>query len=228
MPGVSLNFSNCPALYRDTAKTYVWCLLNHDSPAAMRHGQLGRLAVMTLSRIGHRLFPFFEFLARRQVSRLADVTAEHFDAYLAVVLESEVSQTKKEGLLQEVRRLWTYRELLPSEDALRDNPPWDGDDSADLVGKRQPGENVTPRIGEDVMRTLLLWSLRYVEDFAPDILAAFDEYKLLATRTWGQKNGPEPRRARVPGELTASCTIGWTGSGNATRDSPAGWAQMER
>jgi integrase len=202
MSACSLNFSNCSAQYRDTAKTFVWCLLNYDRSVPMRRGQLGRLAVVTLSRMGYRLFPFFDFLARRRVRRLADVTAEDYDAYLAAVLESEVSQKKKECLLGEVRRLWTYREILPAGDALRDNPPWDGDESADLVGRRQHGENATPRIGEDVMRTLLLWSLRYVEDFAPDILTAFDEHKVLARGNWGRRK-TGAGRARRPGELTA-------------------------
>ena len=51
--------------------------------------------------------------------------------------------------------------------------PWNGRPAFKIAGcGGHPAENLTPRIPEAVIGALLRWSLRYVDDFAPDILAA--------------------------------------------------------
>jgi hypothetical protein len=54
---------------------------------------------------------------------------------------------------------------------------------------RMERENLTRRISEDTMQSLLAWSIRFVEDFSADILAAHAEYLILRSRS------PEARRA---------------------------------
>ena len=51
--------------------------------------------------------------------------------------------------------------------------PWNGRPAFKIAGcGGHPAENLTPRIPEAVIGALLRWSLQYVDDFAPDILAA--------------------------------------------------------
>ena len=53
-----------------------------------------------------------------------------------------------------------------------------------MLGMRvERGVNRTPRIHTDTIDLLLLWALRYVEDFAQDITAAFDEHTRLRPRS---------------------------------------------
>jgi hypothetical protein len=64
-------------------------------------------------------------------------------------------------------------------------------------------ENRTPRIHPETMSALLAWALRFVETFAEDITAAFDEYLVLSERSGRSRMGrdlPPPRRLK--GALT--------------------------
>ncbi len=203
-PNISLGFDACPDPFVDLAKLYVWTLLNTEEPVALRRGGgTARLSILTVSTICHRLFAFFEFLTVRRIEQLSRVTSEDLEAYLAQVKEAEISLSKQEDLLTEVRRLWSYRAQLPAEQALPNDPPWDGDDTQDLLGRRPGmGENATPRIPEEVMQPLLLWSLRYVEDFSHDIINAWQEYLNLVRRNVARKRrGESNYSTRRSGEL---------------------------
>lgn len=80
-----------------------------------------------------------------------------------------------------MRRLWAYRQVLPAWMRLPAVPPWDGEEPRILLGRARGGhgENRTPRIREQTMQVLLAWAIRFVEDFAQDIVAAFHEYEGL-------------------------------------------------
>ena len=77
-------------------------------------------------------------------------------------------------------------------------PPWDGDDTRDLLDTpRADRENATPRIHPDTLQPLLTWSLRFVEDFADDIIAAFATYQHLQ-----QRDRPFRRKSNDPVGVT--------------------------
>jgi hypothetical protein len=203
MPALSLNFSTVPPRFLEAAKTYVWVLLNTSEPAPLRRsGGTRRLSVLSVTGLRGRLFPFFDFLASRGVGLLSEVTPDDYDAYLARIRDAEITLNQREDLLTEVRRLWSYRAQMPATHALPDAPPWDGDDTQHLVGARPAAtENSTRRIPEDIMRPLLLWSIRYVDDFSRDILPAWREYLELADRNRGRRKEPLPGPRRRSGDL---------------------------
>src|SRR5208337_388557 len=61
--------------------------------------------------------------------------------------------------------------------------PWRGRPATLVAGCPPLGrENLTPRIPEPVIAAMLHWSLRYIDDFAPDILAARAELDRLSAR----------------------------------------------
>ena len=178
----SLNFELVPAAFRRIAKVYVWMELNHDHDwvSVRRSGVTGRGAVYTLHYRMPHLRSLLYWLTEQEISSLADVTHQDLDRYLEAVRDSESNLSKQAALLNAVRRLWVLRDLLPPDGRLPEAPPWKGKDNRILLGRtRYDLENRTRRIPEPTMSALLCWSLRFVEDFSDDILAALGEYRPL-------------------------------------------------
>ena len=177
-----MNFQLVPAAFRRIAKVYVWMELNHDQdPVSVRRsGVTGRGAVYTLHYRMPHLRSLLHWLTEQHISSLADVTHQDLDRYLEAVRDSESNLSKQAALLNAVRRLWVLRDLLPPDGRLPEAPPWKGNDNRILLGRtRYDLENRTRRIPEQTMSALLCWSLRFVEDFSDDILAALGEYRPL-------------------------------------------------
>jgi integrase len=196
--GKSLNLAGVPGPFQETAKHYLWQQLNHPKPPVLRGQVRPRLAVGTIAHNFQALAAFLHWLAARGIDRLGDVTDQDLDGYLADLLVAPAATRVRAGRINEVRGLWSYRELLPPAGRLPTTPPWQGDDAAAILGRRRHGlENRTPRIHPDTMDRLLCWALRFVELFADDILAAHHEHAMLALRSdraRGRGEWPAPDR----------------------------------
>ncbi|MDG4795453.1 hypothetical protein [Micromonospora sp. WMMD1082] len=195
---VRLNFSTVPDRFRPAAKHYVWQLINRDHPG---HGtRRRRLALRSIAQGMPRLATFLHWLDSRNVARIADVTDADLDDYATDVAKLEASANTRAGLLLEVRRLWAYRLLLPEDVQLPQPPPWNGDPPSELLGgAKRPRENSTARIGAATMEPLLMWALRFVEDFADDIITAYHEYLRLRGRSASLRH----RSAGYTGDFTS-------------------------
>jgi len=192
----SLNFAVIPHPLRQEAKHYIWQLLNHASPGTMRRANGDRPAVMTILVAFGPFKKFLTWLARRGITAFAQVTAQMLDEYLLDVDEMKISLERKYRRLTEVRRLWSVRGILPGRMRLPALPPWHGEDSRELFGRvRADRDNRTSRIGELTMQHLLVWAIRFIEDFAEDILAAHAEYVELHSQgiTQRQRRGQSAR-----------------------------------
>ncbi len=81
--------------------------------------------------------------------------------------------------------------------------PWGGRTAGRVAGRSRRGtrENLTPRIPAPVIDALLLWSLKYVDHFSRDILAARAEFEQLkqhhATRHRHTYSGSELQRMQA-------------------------------
>ncbi|WP_404870012.1 hypothetical protein ACI1MP_31045 [Kitasatospora griseola] len=193
IPTTTLNFTAVPEPFRTQVRHYVWQMINHDMPRPMRHTPGDRPALRTISVGFSKLNAFILWLATRGLTSLGQVTHDDLEAYLDAVDEMEKPVGAKGDLLLEVRRLWTYQERVPEEARLPDEAPWNGDYPFELLGaSRKTGENRTPRIHPDTMEPLLLWALRFVGDFADDIIAAHRAYLALSH----QGSNDRARRAR--------------------------------
>lgn len=183
---VSVNFALVPPDFRHAIKIYVWMELNSDRESAglRRSGVEGPTAVYSMRYRLVFICKFLEWLTTNAIRSLGDVTAGDLDLYLQTVLSAEDDVRRQGHLLNGVRRLWLFRDLLPLQNRLPEAPPWKGKDNRVLLGRARPGiENRTRRIPETTMSALLCWALRFVEDFSADITAAWSEYRLLVGRT---------------------------------------------
>lgn len=209
VPVTRLNFGPVPDAFRDTVKHYFWQVINHDTPRWMRKSTSPRPALRTVAIVMPRLTAFTVWLDGRGIQSFAEVTADDLDLYLTDVVSSEATDSMKSRLLTEVLRFWSYRTRLPESMRMPTVPPWDGEQPSDLIGVVvKSAVNRTPRIAADTMESLLMWSLRFVEDFADDIIAAFREYVVLHNYSPSVRN-PELKRAfprRTTAELVPDLT----------------------
>ncbi|MCO8273825.1 hypothetical protein M1L60_24815 [Actinoplanes sp. TRM 88003] len=121
---------------------------------------------------------------QRGISTLSDVRAADMADYIRQEIRRGLARDTAKGALVALSRLHYYSTLhLPAEHQLA-APPWltDGIDDY-LPAGSAGGENTTDAISPDTIGPLLIWALRFVEDFADDILTAFTEQQQLRHAT---------------------------------------------
>ena len=161
---------------REAIRELLYARLNVDLP-----GHRKKLPPACVRQIFNRARRFFEFVqVELGAVDLSRVDQQLLDRY-ARHLQSDCSRRPViVGHLLEVPvDLYAFRDHLPSG-GLRFHP-WSGRAPARVAGYRHVRENRTPRMPEDVIAPLLAWSIRYVTEFAPDILAAREELDRLET-----------------------------------------------
>ena len=171
-----LNFGTFedPALRR-LAKEYVLARLSAPL-RSYRAPCSPSTAIGTLSFVRH----FGEFLRERTGSvELGRIDPRLLDAYLADVRADPSRSSQQVRLYIDVPidlhhfGPWVTGGGIPFL-------PWGGRTASNVSGRsRTSAENSTPRIPEPVIGALLHWSMRYVDVFAPDILAAREELDRL-------------------------------------------------
>ena len=188
-----LNFALVPAPYRQTAKRLFYAMLSGDLPPGERRPRVATTPVLLVEV--KRFFCWLEqhFADHGQPPpTLACLTPADLHAYRKHVAAA-LSPVRAARACMAVRYLWRYRRVMPDHlpfDPLRDVDKWSMDP------RFRPSENKTARIPEQVLGPLVTWSLRFVDDFAPDILAAH--------RIWANArnpNRPKPARYAEPTAL---------------------------
>jgi hypothetical protein len=183
----------CP-VERLTAKEYIFAWFNERLPD--RSGRLrplsARAALATLSQ-------FMAFVREREGRfDAALIDQDLLDAYLALQKNRSVLPSRVGACLSPVVQLHRLARFL-TYGGVR-FVPWNGTPVFKVAGRGgRPYENMTPRIPERVIGALLRWSLRYVELFSTDILAARDELDALETAYAARPR--YARRGSVEGRL---------------------------
>jgi hypothetical protein len=188
-----LNFDLVPAPYRLVAKHLFYAMLSGELPRGEK-----RPGIATTPALFTDVVRFLRWLeqhvsatGQRRLT-LACLVPADLDAYRHQ-LSTVVTPVRAARLRTTVRYFWRYRRALPDSltfDPLREVDGWSMDP------RLRQSENKTPRIPEQVIGPLIAWSLRFVDDFAPDILAAH--------RIWSQArtpNRPKPDRRAEPTAL---------------------------
>jgi hypothetical protein len=166
---LSLNFANVPERYRAGAKNLFWLLLNGPHPVGV-----AEMSVGTIRQKLSALAFFWRWLDDRAAGpgpAMAVLTGRDLEDYHRHVLATIRSRSQRASRKSAVRLLWFYRRQV--SDGLAFDPSRLEDWAEPHADGR--GENRTDRIPEPVMGPLLAWSLRFVRDFAGDILRAAAE-----------------------------------------------------
>jgi len=167
-----LDFTTLPAPFIEAAKELCFALLTGDVPAGE--------SLVGIETIRKTFGSFRRFLiwADGRVDRLEHLTANDLVDYHADLVQSPLSNQEKAFQRRACSLFWLYRGKL-SADRLALDPrqleQWQAWGRAH-ARTPTPTENRTPRIAEPVMAPLLGWALRWIDDFADDVLAARDEY----------------------------------------------------
>ena len=181
---LGLNYADMLPPYKRISKAFNLLLIKYETPPQILHERApARLSIPTIIRTHRLLKRFFQWLSTRQVSALTDLTQADFDDFLAYIRTAPWSTAVRVDCMAAVQLFWAYRDLLPPEGRLP-VAPWDGKKPGYVltVNQSRPMENTTPRIQETVMQLLLVWAIRFIEDFADDIVAAHSEFQLLCNR----------------------------------------------
>ncbi|MET9656798.1 integrase [Streptomyces sp. NPDC006510] len=199
---VNLHWKNCPELLRDQVKLATWTMLN----GRLRPTYLQTRGVQARSRSGApdmlatclEWMRLARWLHERQITSLGACTETEWRAYARERLH-QVSRDTAAIICVRLANLWAFDQLSARPSGIT-RPPWETegvDDFLPATGTAAGGENATEPLDPQVLGPLLIWAIRFVDDFADDILAAWAERRrLIAVAT-------------------------------ATKASPAGWAALE-
>jgi integrase len=182
MRALVLNFAPIPAAYRTPIKELCYAMLAGDLPPNETRPKVSsiRRHLVDLKRFTQWL----DTRSERPKRPLHELTTDDLAAYgvhLTAVLGRGASREVSEVA---VRLLWRFRTALPTDRLALDPLDVDGWGAS----KRRQTENTTLRIPEHVMGPLLTWCLRFIDDFAPDIIAA---------RAYWRKNPISPQPTRM-------------------------------
>lgn len=182
-------------------REYLYTRLNVERP-----GHRPVLPPASVRSAFNRARRFFAFVAatlgRCELGRVDQALV---DRYAKALRSAGLRTIAVAQLLEVVFDLHALRDHLPT--ARLSFEPWPERSPALVAGVAyQADENRTPRIPEPIIAPLLAWSLRYIEVFAPDILAARAELTALeakrdallqADEGLGRAQARERRRARL-------------------------------
>ncbi|MBH5147737.1 MULTISPECIES: hypothetical protein [Rhodococcus erythropolis group] len=170
-----LDFTTIPARQQRTAKELFAALLSGPLPPGEH-----RLAMGTITALFPQVKRFLIWADGTcpRIS-LAALSPEILGNY-AIFLLADVPDTgHRENARRAVRMLWRYRSALT--EPLNFDPQYAAEGWSQQ--SRSRAENITPRIPEQVLGPLIAWSLRFVDDFAPDILTALEHSGPIKNRT---------------------------------------------
>ncbi|MCC2275497.1 integrase [Streptomyces sp. ET3-23] len=189
-PGDSIhkiNLRKCPAILRTEFRRIVWVLINGElRPTYIQErGFQNRTRDGVISMRDNILqwLKFSRWLGRQGVSKLSDCTMEHWKAYAAKAT-SGCTRGYALTVLRWLSDLWAFDQLSASPCGIT-RPPWEGEGIDDYLPAETGGaggENRTEPLDPTVIGPLLTWSIRLVEDFSDDILAAWAERRRMHAR----------------------------------------------
>jgi len=191
-PGRRINWATFPIALRGSFKRAGWALITLPTPEALleraatsrvEHPSAGTIAAVT-----EQWRRYATWLASRGITRLAEVDAACHDQWAAHLARLSAANRTRSQALSAVSTLWGFAPHLPPGDRIP-MPPWEADGTRDyLPAKDGRNENATAPIHPAVMSPLLIWALRFTENFATDILAALAEQQRLRSRIAASHN----------------------------------------
>ena len=194
--GLTLRFDKVPAGHRHALKLLAYASLSGELPA-----DEPRPSISSVASVFYNAAVFLRWLdSHHSVRSLTHVTDETLLQFQRFLLSRYRSPSRRRMLRAAVVFFWRYRRSLSDESLTLDprtvsgwNEPYD---SIQLGA-----ENTTARIPEDVHTRMLIWALRFVKDFADDILNAVNRLEVLRTKPPGPASAYGSNRIKVASYL---------------------------
>lgn len=197
---LSLHFDKFPDEHRTDMKLLCYAALSGPLPDEEDRPSISTVVMMT-NRIRYLCNWMSAYRPGLAISDLKRDDLDDFQTHLATHVPSA---WQRYALRTVVAFLWRYRTTLGSR-ALRFDPRL----TEFWVAEPYPGkrtENATSRIPEAVHGPLLVWSMRFVDDFSDDIIHGVELWRLRKRRQRvgsGSENRPGLRWGEAPGLIRA-------------------------
>lgn len=187
---LALRFDTVPDSYRHVLKQLCHGQLSGPLPAHEARPKISSVVTHFYS-----LRVFFRWLDGAVPGcDVGQVDAEVLRRYQRYLLTRYRSPARRHALRAAVVMLWRYRTCLDCG-GLRIDPRT----LAEWRGPYQSRtENTTDRIPEEVHTRLLIWALRFVDEFSPDIIEAVDRWNGLREAKTERKGNRVPWGTRIP------------------------------
>ncbi|MFH8379105.1 hypothetical protein ACH4A7_37025 [Streptomyces cyaneofuscatus] len=190
-----LHWKNCPEPLRDQVKLAAWTMINGQ----LRPTYLQVRGVQARSRSGApdmaatclEWMRLARWLHERQITSLGACTETEWRAYASERLP-RVSRDTAAIICVRLTNLWAFDQLSARPSGIT-RPPWESggvDDFLPAGGAAGGGENATEPLDPLVLGPLLIWAIRFVDDFADDIMAAWAERRRLVAVVAATKAEP--------------------------------------
>ncbi|WP_239312517.1 hypothetical protein [Frankia sp. Cj3] len=181
-----LNRDRFPEPLRPSFRRAGWALVNLPTPEALLErfatNRVRWLHPATMVVVALGWHQFARWLTGQGTARLSDVTGDDLEQYAVHVAAGRLSRKVAADRLGAVSLLWAFAPHLPDRDRIP-LPPWDTTSLRDyLPAGGGSNDNSTPPIHPAVMSPLLIWAMRFVNDFAEDILNGWQERQSLVSR----------------------------------------------
>lgn len=189
--GLSLDFDTVPPAYRDALRRLCYVTLSADLPP-----NESRLSVLTVASLFYRGRAFLRWLQDRRLPpgipppRLHELTSADLIAYQEHLLCTVRGAGTRLLRRTVVRYWWRYRDHLGLDGLSLDPnglPGW-----LEPPSSRRP-ENARERIPEQVHGPLLVWAMRFVDEFGGDVCSAVQRWTELQRPKLGDARLTTPR-----------------------------------
>lgn len=171
-----LDFARIPARWRPLAKELFYAMLAGDLPPSEPRPVIATVYghFRSMTRFLRWVETWPSAVTGQPVNRLDELIGADLLAYRRDLERTQRSPMMRERARVSVRVLWRYRSVLPDRLAFDPNHL---DGWADNYRHQRRPENATNRIPETVHGPLMAWALRFVDDFADDIITAFEQWR---------------------------------------------------
>ncbi|MFD4916616.1 integrase [Streptomyces virginiae] len=197
----AINWKNCPDAFQGQVRLAAWTMINGEiRPTHLQQRgsrACGRSSPLDMVAAVREWMRLARWLQRLGISDLADCTGEIWRAYIPTRWASGTSRRHGGKILRHLTRLWDF-DLLSARPSGIAQPPWEAEGADDFLPELREsrgGENSTEPLDPQVVGPLLIWAIRMVEDFADDILAAWEETQRLAATAASNRSTPIGRAA---------------------------------
>ncbi|MEW2265801.1 hypothetical protein ACGF5T_24285 [Streptomyces sp. NPDC047853] len=171
-----MNFGRIAERFRQVAKETIYTLMVGDLPP----GCEAIRTIVTIRGYCADLLTVLTWMEGRGIPAISAITSGDVEAFARHTDGLRVSQNTKDSYHRALRLLWLCRTKISDPLAF---------DPAVVVAGLQRGksrsttrrvrENATDRIPEQVLSPYLVWALRWINDFADDVIDAHDEWRQL-------------------------------------------------